>query len=116
MSAPLGPYRPVVRAGDLLFAAGQIGVVDGRIVPGGVVDETRQALANLAAVLATEGAGLGDVVKVTVYLKHLRDMPLVNEVYAEAFGERLPARSAVAVVELPLLALVEIDAVAHRPA
>lgn len=116
MSAPLGPYRPVVRAGDLLFVAGQIGARHGELVPGGVVDEARQALANLEAVLATEGAGLADVVKVTVFVKHLRDMPLVNEVYAEAFGERLPARSAVAVVELPLLALVEIDAIAHHRA
>lgn len=115
MSTPIGPYSPVVRAGDLLFVSGQVGVVDGRIAPGGVASETRQALANLEAVLATEGAGLTDVVKTTVFLRHMRDFSLMNEVYAEVMGEHRPARSTVAVVELPAVALVEIEAVAYKP-
>lgn len=115
MSKPIGPYSPVVRAGDLLFASGQVGVVDGKIVAGGVAAETRQALANLASVLEAEGASLADVVKTTVFLRHMRDFGLMNDVYAEVMGENRPARSTVAVVELPAVALVEIEAVAHVP-
>lgn len=115
MSKPIGPYSPVVRAGDLLFVSGQVGVVDGKIAPGGVSAETRQALANLASVLEGEGASLADVVKTTVFLRHMRDFGLMNDVYAEVMGENRPARSTVAVVELPAVALVEIEAVAHVP-
>lgn len=116
MSKPIGPYSPVVRAGDLLFVSGQVGVIDGHIVSGGVESETRQALENLRSVLATEGATLDDVVKTTVFLRHMRDFSLMNEVYAEVMGDNRPARSTVAVVELPAVALVEIEAVAHKPA
>lgn len=116
MSAPLGPYSPIVRAGDLLFVSGQVGVVGEELVAGGVAAETRQALANLAGVLAGAGAGLGNVVKTTVFLRHMRDFGMMNEVYAEVFGEHRPARSTIAVVELPKVALVEVEAVAHLPA
>ena len=115
MSKPIGPYSPVVRAGDLLFVSGQVGVADGKIATGGVGAETRQALANLAAVLDGEGATLADVVKTTVFLRHMRDFGLMNDVYAEVMGENRPARSTVAVVELPAVALVEIEAVAFKP-
>jgi 2-iminobutanoate/2-iminopropanoate deaminase len=115
MSTPIGPYSPVVRAGDLLAVSGQVGVIDGRIIPGGVAAETRQALANLAEVLASVGAGLGDVVKTTVFLRHMRDFAIMNEVYADVFGAHRPARSTVAVVELPAVALVEIEAWAYKP-
>jgi 2-iminobutanoate/2-iminopropanoate deaminase len=115
MTAPIGPYSPVVRAGDFLFVSGQVGVVDGQMVPGGVEGETRQALHNLRSVLAAEGADLDDVVKTTVFLRHMRDFKLMNEVYAEVMGDIRPARSTVAVVELPAVALVEIDAVAFKP-
>jgi 2-iminobutanoate/2-iminopropanoate deaminase len=115
VTAPIGPYAPVVRAGDLLAVSGQVGVADGQIVPGGVAAETRQALANLADVLGSAGAGLGDVVKTTVFLRHMRDFAIMNEVYAEVFGGHRPARSTVAVVELPAVALVEIEAWAHKP-
>ena len=116
MTKPIGPYSPVVRAGDLLFVSGQVGVVDGQMVSGGVESETRQALANLEAVLATVGASLADVVKTTVFLRHMRDFGLMNDVYAEVLGDNRPARSTVAVVELPAVALVEIEAVAFKPA
>ena len=82
----------------------------GAIVDGGVPDQTRQVLANLAAVLATEGATLAQVVKTTVYLRHIDDFAAMNEVYAEVFGEHRPARATVGVAGLPLGALVEIDA------
>ncbi len=115
MSKPLGPYSPIVRAGDLLITSGQIGMRDGELVPGGVIDETRQAIENLSALLQAEGSSLADVVKTTVFLRHMRDFPLMNEVYAEHFGDNRPARSTVAVVELPAVALVEIEAWAHSP-
>ena len=80
------------------------------MVPGGVQAELRQAIANMSALLATQGASLRDVRKTTVFLRHMRDYPLMNEVYAEAFPEPYPARSAFAVSELPFVALVEIEA------
>jgi 2-iminobutanoate/2-iminopropanoate deaminase len=116
VTTPVGPYAPVVRAGDLVAVSGQVGLVDGELVAGGVAAETRQALANLAEVLASVGAGLGDVVKTTVFLRHMRDFAIMNEVYAEVFGDHRPARSTVAVVELPAVALVEIEAWAYTPA
>ena len=115
MTTPIGPYSPVVRAGDLLFVSGQVGVDGAQMVSGGVASETRQALANLQAVLATVDATLADVVKTTVFLRHMRDFKLMNEIYAEVMGENRPARSTVAVVELPAVALVEIEAVAFKP-
>ena len=110
MSTPVGPYTPVVRAGGWLVTSGQIGIVDGRLVSGGVRDELRQALANLASLLESEGSGLHEVVKTTVFLRHMRDYAIINEVWMETFGAPRPARSAVAVAELPLHALVEVEA------
>lgn len=110
MSTPVGPYTPLVRAGGWLVSSGQVGLRDGALVPGGVQAELRQAIDNLAALLAAEGASLADVVKTTLFLRHMRDYPLVNETYAEAFGDHRPARSAVAVSELPVHALVEVEA------
>ena len=115
MTKPMGPYSPVVRAGDLLFVSGQVGLDQGQIVSGGVADETRRALENIRTVLESEGASLSDVVKTTVFLRHMRDFKLMNEVYAEVMGDTRPARSTVAVVELPAVALVEIEAVAFKP-
>jgi 2-iminobutanoate/2-iminopropanoate deaminase len=116
MSAPVGPYSPIVRAGDLLAVSGQLGLVDGAIVPGGVQAETTQAIANLAALLESEGASLADVVKTTVFLRHMRDFGIMNEAYVQGFGDHRPARSAFAVAELPMVALVEIEAWAYAPA
>jgi 2-iminobutanoate/2-iminopropanoate deaminase len=115
MSKPIGPYTPVVRAGELLFVSGQVGLADGQMVSGGVEAETRQALANMASLLEAEGASLADVVKTTVFLRHMRDYSIMNEAYTDVFGDHRPARSCVAVVELPAVALVEIEAVALAP-
>ena len=115
MSAPVGPYSPIVRAGDLLVVSGQVGLRDGEMVPGGVAAETGQAIANIEALLRSEGAELTDVVKTTVFLRHMRDFAIMNEAYMEGFGDHRPARSAFAVAELPMVALVEIEAWAHKP-
>ena len=113
MSTPVGPYTPIVRAGDWLVVSGQVGIKDGRIVTGAVEGELRQAFANLRELLASEGASLTDVVKTTVFLLHMRDYPLMNQVYTEEFGDHRPARSAVAVAELPAGAMIEMEAWAY---
>lgn len=113
---PVGPYTPIVRAGDWLVVSGQVGLADGKLVAGGLEGELRQALANLEAQLATQGASLSDVVKTTVFLRHMSDYPLMNEIYTAAFGDHRPARSAIGVAELPLGALVEVEAWAWRGA
>jgi 2-iminobutanoate/2-iminopropanoate deaminase len=113
MSKPVGPYSPIVRAGDWLVCSGQIGQKDGALVDGGIVGQTTQAMANLAAVLATEGASLADVVKTTVFLADIADWPTMNEPYVQAFGDHRPARSAFAVGALPMGALVEVEAWAY---
>jgi 2-iminobutanoate/2-iminopropanoate deaminase len=106
-----GPYSPIVRAGDWLVTAGQVGIGgDGGLVEGGIQAQTRQALRNVEALLQQEGASLGDVVKTTVFLKDIDDWPAMNEAYVEVMGDSRPARSAFAVAALPLGALVEIEA------
>jgi len=113
MAKPVGPYTPVVRAGDWLVVSGQVGVVDGELVRGGMEAELRQALANLQALLEGEGASLANVVKTIVFLRHIDDYGPMNEVYTEVFGSHRPARSAVAVAGLPLGAIVEVEAWAY---
>ena len=115
MSTPVGPYTPIVRAGDWLISSGQIGLRDGALVNGGVDGELRQAIANLEGLLVAEGATLTDVVKTTVFLRHMSDYLPMNDAYLDCFGDHRPARSAVGVAELPLVALVEIEAWAHVP-
>ena len=111
---PVGPYTPVVRAGEWLVVSGQVGLADGKLVSGGLEDELRQAIANLRGHLEANGASLTDVVKTTVFLRHMSDYALMNEVYMAEFGDHRPARSAIGVAELPIGALVEIEAWAHR--
>jgi 2-iminobutanoate/2-iminopropanoate deaminase len=113
MAKPVGPYTPVVRAGDWLVVSGQIGVRDGNLVRGGTQAELNQALANLSALLEAEGASMSNVVKTTVYLRHIDDYAVMNEAYVNAFGDHRPARAAVAVAGLPLGALVEVEAWAY---
>ncbi len=115
--AAIGPYSQAVIAGELVFTAGQIGLdpARGELVPGGVREQTVQVLSNLVAVLAAAGCGPADVVKTTVYVQTMADFATVNEVYGGTFGDQPPARATVAVADLPLGALVEIEAVARRP-
>jgi 2-iminobutanoate/2-iminopropanoate deaminase len=108
---PVGAYTPIVRAGDWLVVSGQVGMGSGgRMVSGGTASELRQAIANLEAHLATEGARLDQVVKTTVFLRHMSDYQVMNDTYIECFGDHRPARSAVGVAELPIGALIEIEA------
>jgi 2-iminobutanoate/2-iminopropanoate deaminase len=110
---PVGPYTPIVRAGDLLFVSGQLGAVDGVLVAGGVREQLAQAIINLVGLLESEGAALTDVVKTTVFLKHMSDFGPMNEAYVNGFGDHRPARSSIGVADLPLGGLVEIEAIAR---
>ena len=115
----LGPYSQaqVVLSGPnrFVYTSGQVGL-DPRTnkLVDGVGAQTKQALANLEAVLAAAGCTLGDVVKTTVFLAEMTDFQAMNKVYAQAFGEPFPARSTVAAKGLPLDAQVEIEVVAIR--
>jgi 2-iminobutanoate/2-iminopropanoate deaminase len=113
MAPTVGPYTPIVRAGDLLVVSGQVGLRDGQLVAGGLQAELSQALHNMQELLLGEGADIGDVVKTTVFLLHMRDYLAMNETYTEFFGDHRPARSAIAVAELPIGALVEVEAWAY---
>ena len=110
----IGPYEQAIRVGDFVYTAGQIPIdpKTGTLVEGGISDQTRQVLKNLKAVLEAAGSSLERVVKATVFLKNMADFAAMNEVYTEYLGDAKPARSTVAVAELPRGALVEIDFVA----
>jgi 2-iminobutanoate/2-iminopropanoate deaminase len=111
----IGPYSQAVRAGDYLFCSGQIPLVaeTGELVAGGVAEQTRQVMGNLRAVLREAGIDFSAVVKTTIYLADLEHFAVVNEIYAEFFGDPAPARATVQVAALPRGALVEIEAVAY---
>ena len=115
MSKPLGPYSPVVRAGDFVIVSGQGGIADGAIVDGGVAAQTTQTMANLAERLAEAGCTLGDVVKTTCFLTDMDTFATFNAAYAEAFGDHRPARSTVEVSALPAGMAVEVEAWAYKP-
>ncbi|MDP9204904.1 MAG: RidA family protein [Gemmatimonadota bacterium] len=110
----IGPYSQGIVANGFLFTAGQIALdpVTGKIVEGGIVEQTERVMQNLQQVLQAAGVAWGDVVKATVYLHDLSDFPIVNEIYGKWLGDARPARSTVQVPGLPRGALVEIDAVA----
>lgn len=114
--APVGPYTPVVRAGDWLIVSGQLGrTADGQFVKGGVGPQATQAVVNIGELLEGHGSSLTDVVKTTVLLADIADYGVVNDAYVVAFGDHRPARSAFATGGLPLGALVEIEAWAFAP-
>jgi len=112
--AAVGPYSQAIKTGDFLFLSGQIGIdpETKALVPGGVEAQAKQIFKNIAAVLEKAGASLENVVKATVFLKDMSDFIKVNQIYAQHFKLPYPARSAVAVKELPLSADIEIETIA----
>jgi 2-iminobutanoate/2-iminopropanoate deaminase len=110
----IGPYSQAIRAGSLLFLAGQIPLdpATGALVAGDVAAQTHRVMQNLKAVLEAGGSSLDAVVKTTIYLADLGDFKTVNEVYGSYFTPPAPARATVQVARLPLDARVEIDAIA----
>ena len=109
------PYSQAVVHGDLVFAAGQIGVDPdtGQVVEGGIEAQTHQAMKNLAAVLEAAGSSLSNALNVSIFIVDFDDFPAMNEVYAEYVGPDFPARATVQIAGLPSGALVEIALVAH---
>jgi 2-iminobutanoate/2-iminopropanoate deaminase len=112
--AAVGPYSQAVKVGDLVYTAGQIGMVPatGAIAGDTIEEQTHQVLQNLKAVLDAAGSGLDRVVKMTVFLGDMADFKAMNGVYASYFPADPPARSAFQVAALPLGARVEMEAVA----
>ena len=109
--AAIGPYVQGIEAGNIVFFSGQLGIdpAVGKLVEGCVKCQAKQALKNIGALLEEVGATTANVVKTTVFLADMADFAGVNEVYAEFFGDTKPARSCVAVHQLPLNARVEIE-------
>jgi len=110
----IGPYSQAVRAGNLIFASGQIPIdpATGEFVAGGIAEQTEQVLRNLTAVFEEAGAGMNQVVKTTVFLLSMDDFAAMNEVYGRFFSEEPPARATVQAARLPRDARVEIEAIA----
>jgi 2-iminobutanoate/2-iminopropanoate deaminase len=111
--AAIGPYSQAIRAGQFIFASGQLGLdpSTGKLQDG-VEAQTRQALANVTAVLAAAGSSTDKIVKTTLFLANMADFAAVNAIYGEHFAHEPPARSTVQVAALPLGGLVEIEVIA----
>ena len=112
-----GPYSQAIATGGLVFCAGQLGIdpATGALVEGGIEGQAERALRNLGAVLEAAGLSYADVVKTTCFLIDMNEFATFNEAYIEAFGDHRPARSTIAVRELPAQGDVEIEAVAYSP-
>ncbi len=109
------PLSPAVRAGDFVHVSGQVPVdADGRVVAGGIVEQTEQVMRNLEAALALAGCRLADVVKTQVFLEDARDFAAFNQVYAKFFPTDPPARTTVE-ARLMIDIKVEIEAIAYKP-
>lgn len=114
--AAIGPYSQGIQAGDMTFFSGQLGLdpATGKLAEGGVKAQAAQSLKNIAALLEAVGAKPSDIVKTTIFLVDMGDFAAVNEVYGSFFDGAFPARSCVAVHQLPLNGLVEIEVVVAK--
>ena len=113
----IGPYSPVIRAGNLLFISGQIpfNAETGTVVTGDIAAQTDQVMRNLGTLLKAAGAGFEHVVRTTVFLMDMNDFAAMNDSYAKFVTDPPPARSTVQVARLPRDARIEIDAIAVIP-
>lgn len=116
--AAIGPYSQAVRSGDFLYTSGQVALdpATGRLVVGGIREQTVRVFENLKAILAAAGSELGNVVKTVVFLKNIEDFAVMNGVYATYLAQEgvvAPARSTIEVARLPKDALVEIEVIAR---
>lgn len=114
-AAPVGPYTPVVRAGDWVIVSGQLGIDNGVLVPGGVSAQTTQAVKNLKERLKEAGVTINDVAKTLCFLTDMDTFATFNAAYVESFGGARPARSTIGVAALPFGGAVEIEAWAYKP-
>ena len=111
----IGPYSQAIRHGQFIYTSGQVALdpASGELIGDDIQTQTHRAIQNMQAVLASAGASLQNVVKTTVFLTRMRDFQAMNTVYESYFSEGIPpARSTVAVAELPRKALVEIECIA----
>lgn len=113
---PVGPYSHAVRVGDLLFCSGQIPLTaEGKLVEGGIREQTKQVLQNVGAILQDQSLSFENVVKSTVFMTDLGEFAEMNGVYSEFFRQNFPARSTIQVAALPRGARVEIEVIACYP-
>jgi len=113
---PVGPYSQAILAGDYIFISGQIGIDPntGKLVEGGIKEQTNQAINNIESILSSVGLKLKSIVKTEVYLTNIDEFKEMNEIYASRFIHDIkPARATVQVVKLPLDAKVEISSIAY---
>lgn len=110
----IGPYSQAIQAGNLLFLSGQIPIdpKTGELTEGDIRQQTQQVLENIKGLLESQGLGMGDVIKVTIFLKDMGNFNQVNEVYATYFSSSPPARSTIEVAKLPRNVEIEIEAIA----
>jgi 2-iminobutanoate/2-iminopropanoate deaminase len=116
LGTPVGPFSHAVDAGALVFLSGQVAQdpATGKLIQGAVRQQTQQIFANIALLLKDLRLTLDDVVKVNVFLTSMRDFAEMNTVYGEHFAKPYPARTTVAISELPLGAKVEMEMVARK--
>ncbi len=112
---PIGPYSQGIEFKDFVFLSGQIGIEpETGNLKKGLKEQTKQVLENIKSVLDSYGLSFDNVIKTTIFLRNIKDFPKVNEIYAGYFNPPFPARSTVAVKELPKGALIEIEVIAHK--
>ena len=111
----VGPYSQAIKAGDFLFASGQIPInpEKGRITAGTISEQAEQCMKNVGAILEAAGATYDNVIKTTVYINDMNFFGAVNEVYGKYFNKTLPARSCVEISKFPKAALVEVEVIAY---
>lgn len=114
--AAIGPYSQAVEINGTLYISGQVPIdpATGKLINGGITEQTRQVLKNIGAILEEAGYDFGDVVKSTCFLSDITNFKAMNEVYAMYYRENPPARAAFAVKDLPLGALIEIETIAVK--
>ena len=112
--APIGPYSPAVKAGNMLFLSGSIPLdpATGQLVEGGITEQTTRVMENIKGLLAAAGTNVNHVVRTTVFMIDLGEFAAMNEVYSKYFAAPYPARSTVQVARLPRDVRVEIDVIA----
>ena len=114
--AAIGPYSQAIEVNDFVYASGQLPIdpATGVFPEGGIKEQTAQSIKNAQMILEAAGTDLKHVVKTTVYLANMSDFAAMNEVYSQFFSEPFPARSAVAVKDLPKGAMVEVEVLAAK--
>ena len=112
----IGPYSQAVEANGMLFISGQVPInpETGKVIEGGITEQTEQVMQNIGAILEEAGYNFGDVIKSTCLLSDMANFAAMNEVYGKYYAENPPARAAFAVKELPLGVLVEIETIAVK--